>query len=180
MIDFKEFSKIPRWSRDIIITEKIDGTNASVFIGEDGTFLTGSRTRWITPEDDNYGFAKWAQTNKEELLKLGPGHHFGEWWGNGINRGYGVKEKRFSLFNVSRWTDDAVRPECCEVVPMVFGPLPNCDRNVEMALSYLSAVGSFAAPGWLSPEGIVIFHVAANQLFKKTLFKDEEHKGKSK
>jgi hypothetical protein len=69
-----------------VITEKIDGTNASILITDDGSDIAGvgSRTRWITPEDDNHGFAKWVKANHEELLKLGPGHHFGEWWGNGI------------------------------------------------------------------------------------------------
>lgn len=119
MTEFKEFPKMPRWSREVIITEKIDGTNASIFIGEDGEFLTGSRTRWITPTDDNFGFSGWAYYNKEELLKLGPGHHFGEWWGSGIQRGYGLKEKRFSLFNTFRWSDAAVRPSCCSVVPVL-------------------------------------------------------------
>ena len=84
VMEFQEFGKIARLSRECTITEKIDGTNASIFIGENGEFLIGSRSRWITPEEDNYGFAKWALTNKEELLKLGVGHHFGEWWGIGI------------------------------------------------------------------------------------------------
>lgn len=56
--EFVPFQKIGRLSRGCTITEKIDGTNASIYIGEDGEFLTGSRTRWITPEDDNYGFAR--------------------------------------------------------------------------------------------------------------------------
>ena len=110
MSDFVAFPKIPRLSRRCVITEKIDGTNACIFIGEDGEFLVGSRTRWITPENDNHGFARWAYEHKDELLGLGPGRHFGEWWGQGIQRGYGLKEKRFSLFNTSRWMDDAVRP----------------------------------------------------------------------
>src|SRR5438105_3732245 len=100
---FEEFPKIARLSRDCIVTEKIDGTNAQIFITEDGTIHFGSRSRWITPENDNYGFARWATEHKEDLLKLGPGRHFGEWWGCGIQRGYGLKEKRFSLFNVMRW-----------------------------------------------------------------------------
>ena len=66
MSEFMEFPKIARLSRACTITEKIDGTNASVFIGENGTFLCGSRTRWITPEDDNFGFARWAHDHKEE------------------------------------------------------------------------------------------------------------------
>ena len=77
MTEFQEFPKIVRLSRQAIITEKIDGTNGCIFIGEDGEFLTGSRSRWITPEADNYGFSKWAYANKEELMKLGPGFHYG-------------------------------------------------------------------------------------------------------
>jgi hypothetical protein len=87
MEEFKPFGKIYRMSRECVVTEKIDGTNASIFIGEAGEFMPASRTRWITREDDNYGFAAWAMDNKNELLELGPGHHFGEWWGQKIQRG---------------------------------------------------------------------------------------------
>ena len=59
-MDFIEFPKIARLSREVVITEKIDGTNACVFIGEGGEFLTGSRTGWITPDKDNHGFSRWA------------------------------------------------------------------------------------------------------------------------
>ena len=116
-IPFVEFPKMPRLSREIIVTEKIDGTNAQVYIGDDGTILAGSRTRWITPENDNFGFAAWVRDNTDELLKLGPGSHFGEWWGAGIQRRYGLNEKRFSLFNVARWGEE--RPACCSVVPVL-------------------------------------------------------------
>ena len=105
-INFQGFPKMARYSRDVIVTEKIDGTNGQIFIGGDGEFLVGSRTRWITPENDNHGFAKWAYANKEKLIeKLGVGRHFGEWFGNGIQRGYGLPngDKRFYLFNTSRW-----------------------------------------------------------------------------
>ena len=80
-MEFKPFTKIARLQREIIVTEKIDGTNAQICITEDGQFLTGSRTRWITPDDDNFGFSKWAHEHKEELMGLGMGQHFGEWWG---------------------------------------------------------------------------------------------------
>jgi hypothetical protein len=103
--EFIAFPKIARLRREIIVTEKIDGTNSCIFIGEDGEFLMGSRNRWITPESDNYGFAKWAMAHKEELMGLGHGRHYGEWWGAGCQRGYGLtnNDKRFSLFNVIRW-----------------------------------------------------------------------------
>lgn len=167
MNEFIPFPKIGRLYRDIVITEKIDGTNASVHIGEDGSFRAASRTRWITPEGDNHGFARWAYQHRDELMQLGPGAHFGEWWGTGIQRGYYLSEKRFSLFNTHRWSDDAVRPACCHVVPVLYrGPF---DGNaIQLTVSDLRANGSVAAPGFPNPEGVVVFHTANSTLFKYT------------
>ena len=168
---FLEFPKMARFSREVIVTEKIDGTNACIFIGEDGEFLTGSRTRWITPENDNFGFSRWAHDHKEELLTLGPGRHFGEWWGSGIQRGYGLKkgEKRFSLFNVTRWEN--ARPACCHVVPLIWrGFFDNL--RIHDLMEWLDEEGSLASPGFMQPEGIVIYHTKANFYFKKTFLKD--------
>ena len=78
-MEFVEFKKIYRVSRPCVITEKIDGTNAQICITEDNQVLAGSRSRWITPESDNFGFARWAAEHQEELLKLGTGTHYGEW-----------------------------------------------------------------------------------------------------
>lgn len=177
-MEFQGFPKMPRLSREVIISEKLDGTNAQILITADGEMLAGSRTRWITPEDDNYGFARWVKENRAELCKLGFGRHFGEWWGQGIQRNYGLKEKRFSLFNVARWSDDAVRPACCHVVPELYrGPFNT--NIIELELDLLRTDGSKAAPGFFKPEGIVIFHTAANMGFKKTLDKDEQPKSVS-
>lgn len=173
MNEFNQFPKISRLSREIFITEKIDGTNASIFIGENGEFLTGSRTRWITPEDDNYGFSKWVHKHKDELMSLGVGHHFGEWWGQGIQRNYNLKEKKFSLFNVHKWEKN--RPSCCDVVPV----LEHCifdTVKIDNVLDELKFHGSIAAPGFMRPEGVVIWHTAAGIYFKKTIEKDEERK----
>ncbi len=183
---FEEFPKIYRWTRDLIITEKIDGTNSQVLITEDGRALAGSRSRFITPESDNFGFARWVKEHEDELRSaLGPGRHFGEWWGCGIQRGYGLKEKRWSLFNVSRWRmpgmepwneKQAEAPSCCHVVPELFRGM-NEPGVVEGQLRRLEEMGSQAAPGFRDPEGIVIFHVPSGTLFKKTIRKDEEPKG---
>ena len=175
-IEFINFNKISRWSREVIVTEKIDGTNSQIYIDDTGTQIyAGSRNRWITPQDDNYGFAGWVERNKEELLKLGPGSHFGEWWGSGIQRNYGLKEKRFSLFNVSRWGEEATRPKCCGVVPTLWrGNMDDLDADV--LINLLRVEGSKAAPGFMKPEGIVIFCVAGGQLFKKTVEKDDRAK----
>jgi hypothetical protein len=172
MDNFEEFPKLARYSRYAIVTEKIDGTNAQILITDAGELVAGSRSRFITVEADNYGFARWCQENREELLKLGPGRHFGEWWGGGIQRTYGLKgnDKRFSLFNVTRWSGED-RPACCGVVPVLwrgdFGSL-----NVADVMHSLSIGGSVASPGFMRPEGIVIFHTARGFGFKKTFEKD--------
>jgi hypothetical protein len=176
-VEFKEFNKIARLSRDCVITEKIDGTNAQICITEDGQFLTGSRNRWITPENDNAGFSMWAHKNKEELMKLGVGNHYGEWWGCGIQRKYDMSEKVFSLFNVHRWSDDTIRPKCCRVVPILFQGLFETDM-IECVLNGLALGGSKASPLFMKPEGIVIYHTASKTLFKKTIENDEQPKSK--
>lgn len=189
-VAFKEFPKLARLSRGMVITEKIDGTNACIHITEDYKMLTGSRTRWITPQDDNHGFAKWCEENKSELITLGPGTHFGEWWGSGIQRGYGLPkgEKRLSLFNTIRWclfdqepqlisiNNEGSRyqerlPSCVGLVPVLYkGQFDT--HQIEMTLNELIVTGSKASP-FMDPEGIVVFHTAANVAFKKTINKDE-------
>lgn len=196
---FSEFEKIPRLNREIIITEKIDGTNGLVHIeqaellegienpppamivesnGMKFAMMAGSRSRYITPEDDNYGFARWVSENRDELIKLGPGAHYGEWWGSGVQRGYGLPkgEKRFSLFNVHRWKDD-VRPSCCHVVPTLWRGLFSTDQ-IRETLKVLETGGSQAAPGFMRPEGIIVYHVAGQHLYKVTLEKDSEPKSR--
>jgi hypothetical protein len=173
---FAEFSSIARLSRDMVVTEKLDGTNAQVHITEDGRVYAGSRNRWITPEADNFGFARWVKEHEDELRLLGPGSHFGEWWGAGIQRRYGLEEKRFSLFNVSRWADPESRPACVGVVPVLLRWTFDTGK-VDEVLAQLSANGSAAAPGFMKPEGVVVYHAASRTLFKKTLDKNDGHKG---
>ena len=186
MEPFVAFPKIPRWSRDIIITEKIDGTNASICIDPiTNEFSAASRNRWITLENDNHGFARWASQNQDALRRLGPGHHFGEWWGTGIQRGYHLAEKRFSLFNVGRYTKEALAELnqgpgeiVFRAVPVLYSG-PNSEAAIAASLDRLAVEGSLAAPGYMDPEGIVIFHTASGYLFKKTLKDDEGGKGKN-
>ena len=140
--------------------------NAQVLVTEDNDVLAGSRNRFLAVGDDNAGFASWVEKNKEELLQLGPGRHFGEWWGRGIQRKYGLTEKRFSLFNVSKWGEN--RPSCCHVVPVLYQGLFDTAK-IDEALEGLRVSGSLAAPGFMNPEGIVVFHEASGCLFKKTL-----------
>ena len=174
--DFQPFPKIPRLFREVVITEKIDGSNAQVFVGEDGTVRAGSRKRWLTPESDNFGFASWVRENEDELRGLGPGRHYGEWWGRGIQRQYGISERRFSLFNTDRW--GAWRPACCDVVPLLY--VGEFDGGVVVdLLDSLRRLGSSAAPGFMRPEGVVIYHVAGRCGFKATIEGDRHPKSEA-
>jgi hypothetical protein len=204
-MEFVPFPKLSRLSRLAIVSEKIDGTNASVCIRNtsdvvldgkydivvgDMSIRAASRTRWISTKDDNYGFAKWVADNAAELVQLGVGHHFGEWWGSGCQRGYGLKEKRFSLFNTMRWcgqndipwalpSEDPRQPTkyqqkvpiCCHVVPEL-GRWQFDELDLDEIMGSLAQTGSRAAPGFMNPEGIVVFHTAANLAFKKTFAND--------
>jgi hypothetical protein len=175
---FQPFQKIARLRRGVVITEKLDGTNAQIYITEAGDIHAGSRNRYLTPEADNFGFAGWVERNKEQLLLLGPGRHFGEWWGLGIQRGYGLTERRFSLFNTGRWNNNNPPPECCSVVPVLGAGNLHSDL-VDKVLWQLQEFGSSAAPGFMKPEGIVVYHTALRDLFKVTLENDEAPKGQA-
>jgi hypothetical protein len=198
MYAFEEFPKIPRLKREVVITEKVDGTNAQVALVElndlaalgnaqldpfclriypgveNGAnafaLYAGSRTRWLdtSSKGDNFGFAKWALDHSDELYALGPGRHYGEWYGLGIQRDYGLKEKRFALFNVGRWTAET-KPACCDVVPII---LRGEDASPVAALSILKSNGSFIAPGFANPEGIIVYHSASRQMYKMTIKED--------
>lgn len=194
MITFEPFPKLARLSRGCVITEKLDGTNAQVIIKplsyagveqlENSTVArvvgemmvaAGSRTRLISPgkDTDNYGFAAWVFENADELVKLGEGRHFGEWYGQGIQRKYGLTERRFALFNPERFPPARPMPSCVSVVPVLWkGEFSS--YAVNSAMRTLEDYGSLAVPGFMDPEGIVIYHEAARCSFKKTF--DDGHK----
>lgn len=173
MSEFQKFPKITRFfDQDVIVTEKIDGTNSLVFVSEDLKMIkAGSRSRWITPEDDNYGFAKWVEENKDDLKNLGPGYHYGEWWGQGIQRKYGMSVKVFSLFNSSRWSDkQGNRPKCCDVVPLLFQGSVN-DLVTRFEFPNISKAAEKYGVTFEKPEGYMIYFSKEGSYFKVPLNK---------
>lgn len=171
--DFKAFPKIERIGKVFMcITQKIHGTNAQikivptgehetdlVVVAADGTayaVYVGSRTRWITPENDNYGFAAFVYANAQELVdKLGPGVHFGEWAGPGINSGEGLTEKTLVLFDHWRYPPERPLPPRTTIVPVLYkGPLDA--QKIDEVMADLKANGSKLAPGFMRPEGVVV------------------------
>lgn len=205
VFEFEKFPKIARLNREIIITEKIDGTNAQILIEPytepslDPLWATpvrdkyrlgisngcevfaGSRTRFLTVNEDNFGFANWVVDNLNSLVAtLGPGRHYGEWWGKGIQRGYNISTRRFSLFNVNKWASykipDEIKAAGLTGVPELWRGLFS-EKQIKLTLDELRHGGSYAAPGFMNPEGIVIYHTHANKLFKVTLENDDRPKG---
>lgn len=176
MREFESFPSVERLQQSITITEKIHGTNAQILIdGQD--IYAGSRTRWITPEDDNYNFAKWVYGSRESLIRvLGDGQHFGEYYGSGINAGYGLKEKRFALFNTHRWgpvRDAGELPGGVDVVPVLYsGPLTT--TIFDDVLAALKTSGSMLVPGYMKPEGIVVRFERSKVLMKRTFESEDE------
>jgi hypothetical protein len=204
VIQHVPWPKIARLNRNIVITEKIDGTNAAIgivkaddltdsnngclFVADDGqayVIYAQSRKKLITPQDDNAGFAEWVYNNAFELTQvLGEGLHHGEWWGSGINRGYGLKngEKRFSLFNTPRYGDplkfnlEPLREIGLDAVPVLYEGLFS-EVAIKDALYKLQMEGSQASLGYPNPEGIIVYHIAAGVPFKVTIVGDEKPKG---
>jgi len=174
-MEFKSFPDIKKLSStQFSITQKLHGSNAQLLVypDESGTMqlLTGSRTRWIVPGDDNYNFAQFVYANKEEFItKLGPGQHFGEWCGAGINSGEGLKEKILVLFDYWRYDPNNL-PLQTRLVPVLY----NGDFDLSViknVMDDLKTNGSKLVPGFMHPEGIV---VQINGFRYKVVFKAEE------
>jgi hypothetical protein len=169
-MEFKSFEKIDTYRRvSMTITQKIHGSNAQISImpnmltsqtGEeqqDGWIVqAGSRNRFLYPEDDNYGFARFVKDNEIALIDfLGPGKHFGEWAGPGINSGEGLKEKTFVLFDVDRYDKTKALPPQTSLVPVLFrGKIDH--EIVEATMTQLKTHGSVLVPGFMRAEGIVV------------------------
>jgi len=174
-VEFKAWPKTPRFNaHNCVITEKLDGTNACVIIQEGEVVGVQSRKRLITPEDDNYGFASWAASNKEALVSLGEGYHYGEWVGLGIQKNpHDLPEKRFYLFNTFRPQESL--PEGVYQVPVLYEGSYHYSA-VEEAMELLKGghVG-VGAGRETKPEGVIVyFHLGKNRL--KVTF--ENSKGK--
>jgi hypothetical protein len=197
-MEFVPWPSISRLNKEAIYTEKINGTNAAVVIepyttdtdkskAVDVVSIDGdlygiwaqSRKRFITPGDDNFAFALWVYDNAPALIKtLGVGRHFGEWWGKGIQGGYGLTtERRFSLFNVKRWEEQLSWTKGHILIPELYTVpvLGKSTFDTGTALYYVGQLrtqGSVASPGFMKPEGVVVFHTASQVPYKTFLEND--------
>ena len=102
-----EYHNVQPRKRRFLGTVKLHGTNAGISLTPDGDLLFRSRSRVITPDDDNHGFAKAMASSHDEIRQmLSPfagdemATVFGEWCGSGIQSNVGISalEKMFVIF----------------------------------------------------------------------------------
>lgn len=190
-MEFKMFPKITRYTNmNVIITEKIDGSNGCIIFEENGDVHVQSRRRFITPNDrdhptitDNFGFAAWVHENRDELFEFfGPGRHYGEWWGEGIQSNpYEVEGRYFSPFNTSRFQSDAYWaghfPDNVTYVPQLAAcQLADLNTTVEWCTKRLQRKGTFL-PNSSSEysEGLMVYFPSFND-YSKLVFGPYAHK----
>lgn len=183
---FQDYGKIPRWANEHVwVSEKIDGSNSAVVIErqeeqretdavvryvyvDDVAYVVRaqSRKRFLLPgkQTDNFGFAQYVFDNAEALVKtLGVGRHYGEYWGSGIQRGYGMVngERWFSLFPTSRVSrsfqnyHDILTVPQLNIVPELYSG-PWSGNVIEDCLDVLRDHGTFASNGAGQAEGVVV------------------------
>jgi len=178
--DFIKFDKIQSFDGiHVEITQKINGTNAQIFIYEDENgdkqLKCGSRERWLSPgkSTDNFGFCEFVYARRDEFIdKLGLGRHYGEWAGPGIQLGEGLSEKQLFLFDWKKFKN--LEMDRVSIVPILFSDVTHSPiARMFSSFDYLRNNGSFLSPGFMNVEGIVI--KIGKQFFKK-VFNPEETK----
>lgn len=180
---FKSWPKTTRLYSDVIITEKIDGTNCAIIFGEtpyglgageyteggglvidgrEAVINTQSRNQLCTPSKDHMGFATWAYDNADALFDvLGFGYHYGEWTIHGVDK------PMFFLFNTYRWTDKISKLQSANsqlsVVPVLYEGKYSTEV-VENTLEFLRIHGSQVTKS--VPEGVCVYFHDNKTVFK--------------
>ena len=79
-LDYSELAAYP----------KLDGSNCSVALDDNGSLVAQSRNRILHGGADNFGFAAWVEGRRKELVELLETLEvraiFGEWMGKGIQK----------------------------------------------------------------------------------------------
>jgi len=187
---FVPWPKTPRWSNETItVTEKIDGTNAQINItycgkgvnwngeveplavrtlenGDQQILQAGSRNRWLSVQDDNFGFAKWCVENQTGLFNtFQHGRIYGEWWGQGIQRGYDCSRKFFSMFDTRFPIERCSSVEGLTAVPVLYTGKYS-DEAIKDLANDLIKNGSKASPGFMKVEGLCICMHSTDRVYK--------------
>ena len=180
-----------------VISEKVDGTNSLIEINEvfpvgepkEIQVRFGSRNRYITFNNDNAGFANFfrhyearfkdvaADIILKELEVSGetltecqeqyPLRIYGEWFGSGIQRGYGLKDKFFMPFSTF-YAEKLIEYQVPNIIkPNIMYTGKFSQEIADICMQTLTN-GSLVIPEFKRPEGIVIHFPKYNLRLKQT------------
>lgn len=132
-----KYQHVERWDTDevlylkdckeLIVQPKLDGTNGVVtYVKEYDELVVGSRNRVLSVNDDNQGFAKYIEENREKYLKYFRKHPdeilYGEFL---INHVFRVKPEYHNTFYVFDRFDTKIN----KYIPIDESALAECDIN---------------------------------------------------
>lgn len=150
------------------IMPKIDGTNASIWLGEDNEVHCGSRNRDLTEGQDNGGFRAWVQNQPQikEYLQAHPTQRlYGEWLIPHTIKTYKDEAWRvFYIFDVMEAVEDAEKylpydiyqPMLKEYQLTYIEPMAIIDQPTIEELKQLMESNTFLMQPGAIGEGIVI------------------------
>lgn len=180
-----KWPKITRRDARCTISEKANGSNGALAFQVtdvsptdgreiyvlDVQMAVQTRTRIVTVDDDQTGIARWAEANRDTLVRDlcyidgsppvpsdEPSYHYGEF----MTRGH--DEPHFYLFNTRRWTGVKFKTPTLKVVPVLYEGNYS-DEIVEKCLEDLRQNGSRIHPG-LPAEGVVVYYPSNDTMFK--------------
>lgn len=158
-----KFAEAFKVGEHITITEKIDGANASIAVGEDGKLIAFSRRNELTPENTLQGFYGYVQSLDPTMISCVLGSRyifFGEWLVKHTIKYPQEKMKQFYVFDVwdteveqyIPWEQTKQMAEFCglKMVPVFYdGPFISWEH-------VYSFVGKTEMGGEPTGEGVVI------------------------
>ena len=158
-----KFAEAFKVGEHITITEKIDGANASIAVGEDGKLIAFSRRNELTPESNLQGFYEYVQSLDPTMISCVLGSRyifFGEWLVKHTIKYPQEKMKQFYVFDVwdteieqyIPWEQTKQMAEFCglKMVPVFYdGPFTSWEH-------VYSFVGKTEMGGEPTGEGVVI------------------------
>ena len=158
-----KFAEAFKVGEHITITEKIDGANASIAVGEDGKLIAFSRRNELTPESNLQGFYEYVQSLDPTMISCVLGTRyifFGEWLVKHTIKYPQEKMKQFYVFDVwdteieqyIPWEQTKQMAEFCglKMVPVFYdGPFISWEH-------VYSFVGKTEMGGEPTGEGVVI------------------------
>jgi hypothetical protein len=171
-MEFKRYQHVERYGTDEVdgieigkcyIFPKLDGTNGSVWLDDNGNIKAGSRNRELTLEQDNQGFYAYILSNEniKRYLEKHPTHRlYGEWLIPHSLRTYREDAwRRFYIFDVCLDKEDGD----VEYIPYdIYKPMLE-----EFNLDYISALAIIKNPSY---EQLI-------NILKQNIFLIEDGKG---